>query len=214
MTPSQTLRLAGFVLLLTTLTGCATRPGPDLMGPQGPDIMAAYSGDWVLLSSESDNMAEKMLEAMAAPRGGAPGGRPAGRTAGGRSSRGTAAGMDSQQMQQALATVRVLAEVPMAMKLILAPQEATLVPARAQAMTLALGAREQRIQQGRATFLATARWTEKGLVIQRAGETAGRVKDEIAVDDQGRLVMIREISLPGRGTVRGTLRYARQTPEG
>jgi hypothetical protein len=40
-------------------------PGPDLLGPRGPNLMAAYSGDWVLLRLESDDLAGKILETQA-----------------------------------------------------------------------------------------------------------------------------------------------------
>lgn len=191
--------------------------------------MAAYSGDWVLLRLESDDLARKLLDGVAGqprpgatggvPGGGMTGGRPGGGMTGGRPGGrtmpgGRAGGMDPEAMRGAMETIRALAEVPTEMKLTLTPEEVSLVPARTPAMTLGLGAAEERILQGRATFFAAAKWTKKGLVIERAGETAGRVKDELSLDDQGRLVMKREIDLPGRGTVKGTLRYARATPEG
>lgn len=228
MNPRQFLHGAGAIVLLASLSACATRPGPDLLGPQGPNLMTAYSGDWVLLRLESDDLAEKILEAQAGqsrpgatggrPGGGMTGGRPGGGMTGGRPGGGTrpggvAGGMDPEALQQALATVRALAEVPARMTLTLRPAEMEFAPDGSPAITLGLGAREERFQQGRASFVAAAKWTRKGLVVERAGERAGRVKDEISLDDQGRLVVKRQVDLPGRGTVKGTLRYGRKPPE-
>jgi hypothetical protein len=229
MNPRQYLHGAGAMVLLGSLSACAGGPGPDLTGPRGPNLMAAYSGDWVLLRLESDDLAGKILETQAGqprpgvtggrPGGGMTGGRPGGGMTGGRPGGGArpggvAGGMDPEALQQALATVRVLAEPPLRMTLALTPDEVEFAPAGTPALTLGLGAREERFQHGRAAFVAAARWTRKGLIVERAGERAGRVKDEISVDDQGRLVVNRQVDLPGRGTVKATLRYARQTPEG
>jgi hypothetical protein len=229
MNPRQYLHGAGTMVLLASLSACAGGPGPDLLGPRGPDLMAAYSGDWVLLRLESDDLAGKILEAQAGqprpgstgarPGGGMTGGRPGGGMTGGRPGGGArpggvAGGMDPEALQQALVTVRALSEVPARMTLTLTPAEVELAPDGSPAITLGLGAREERFQQGRAAFVAAAKWTRKGLVVERAGERAGRVKDEISVDREGRLVVNRQVDLPARGTVKGTLRYARQTPEG
>ena len=217
------------MVLLASMSACAGGPGPDLLGPRGPNLMAAYSGDWVLLRLESDDLAGKILEAQtgqarpgatgARPGGGMTGGRPGGgmtgaRPGGGTRPTGVAGGMDPEALQQALATIRVLAETPLRMKLTLTSEEVELAPGDAPALTLGLGAQEERFQHGRAAFVAAARWTKKGLIVERAGERAGRVKDEISVDREGRLVVNRQVDLPARGTVKATLRYARQTPEG
>jgi hypothetical protein len=228
MTPHRSLRVTGSALLISALSACAAGPGPDLLGPRGPSLMEAYSGDWVLLRLESDDLAGNILDVMAGqprpgvtgarPGGGMTGGRGGGGMAGGRAGGGTrpggvAGGMDPEALQQAMATVRALAEVPGELRLLLTPEDVTLEPAATPTMTLGLEKREERFQHGRAAFFAAAKWTKKGLVIERAGETAGRVKDEISLDDQGRLVMKRQVDLPGRGTVKGTLRYGRRPPE-
>ncbi|MFC1791350.1 hypothetical protein ACFL0I_02650, partial [Gemmatimonadota bacterium] len=63
MRTSRFLLLTGAALLSGATASCAAGPGPDLNGPQGPSLMAAYSGDWVLVRTESDDLAEKIREA-------------------------------------------------------------------------------------------------------------------------------------------------------
>ncbi len=78
--PSVSLLKFGAPLFgISILLGCAGA-GPDLNGPDGPNLMAAYSGDWVLDRDESDDLDQKMRVAMRGPGGGmADGGKISGR---------------------------------------------------------------------------------------------------------------------------------------
>ena len=50
--------------LAITLAGCGVGPGPDLASPSGASYLSAYSGDWVLLRLDSDDLDAKYREAM------------------------------------------------------------------------------------------------------------------------------------------------------
>jgi hypothetical protein len=100
MLPQRFLPSALALAGLAGLSSCGVGPGPDLSGPQGPSFIAAYSGDWVLLRVESDDMDAKLREAMAgAPRerpaggGGMTGGRGGRRPPGGGMTGGRGGGM-------------------------------------------------------------------------------------------------------------------------
>ena len=64
---------------LPTIGGCASG-GPDLNGPEGPGLLAAYTGDWILIPAESEDLNAKMRDAERRPAGGGgmAGGRPGG----------------------------------------------------------------------------------------------------------------------------------------
>ncbi len=69
--------VAGMLMSSAVVSGCAGS-GPDLRGPEGPGLMAAYSGDWILLPTESDDLNAKVRDAMRGPGAGgvSMGGRP------------------------------------------------------------------------------------------------------------------------------------------
>lgn len=123
-------------------------------------------------------------------------------------------GGDTEQMRQAMQTMQIISQVPGEMSLVLTPDAVTLTEEEPQTSTLSLGldTDEQKVEQGLATFFARARWSDKGLEIDRKVDGGGGVKDKISIDANGRLVMKREIENPIRGKVEGTLVYRKQEP--
>jgi hypothetical protein len=75
---------------------------------------------------------------------------------------------------------------------------------------LPLSGEEETVVDGEVEYFATVKWTEEGLVIERKVDGGGRVKDKLHVDEEGRLVMEREIDALRGGTVTGTLLYRRK----
>lgn len=90
------------------------------------------------------------------------------------------------------------------------PDAALLHPADRAAGVLPLGGEETSIVEGEVEYFAAAEWTEEGLVIERKVDGGGRVKDKIRVDEEGRLVVEREIDALRGGKVKGTLFYRRK----
>ncbi len=219
------------------LSACGVGPGPDLAGPQGPSVMAAYSGDWVLLRLESDDMEAKFQEAMAGrpgasaggmPGAGVPGGGGGGMT-GGRSggmTGGRSGGMtggrrggmvpggggalDPEEMRRRMQATQAISRTPVELTLTLRPETATFAALNSAGLALPLDGEEQTITQGEVEYFAGATWTEEGLVIQRKVDGGGGVKDKIHVDEDGRLVVEREIDALRGGKVKGTLLYKRK----
>jgi hypothetical protein len=188
--------------------------------------MAAYSGDWVLLRLESDDLDRKFRDAMAdrprSPGGGVPGGgadrRPpgGGGMTGGRGGRmpgmgpGGAGNVDAEEMRRVLETTRLITRTHTELLLTLRPESATLRPADGVPLVLPLSGEEQSVVRGEAEYFAAAGWTDEGLLIERKVDGGGRVTDKIQVDQAGRLVVEREIDALRGGTVKGTLVYERK----
>ena len=63
------------------------------------------------------------------------------------------------------------------------------------------------MKQEGAEYFAKAAWTSEGLIIERKVDRGGGVKDRMKVDDQGRLIVKREIDALRGGKVEGTLIY-------
>jgi hypothetical protein len=72
-----------------------------------------------------------------------------------------------------------------------------------------LGAESERILQGGATILGKAKWTKDGLEIRRELELGPGIKDKISLNQEGKLILKREIELMG-GAVKGTLVFERK----
>jgi len=176
--------LAGAALLsFTILMGCASA-GPDLNGPDGPDFMVAYSGDWVFLPSESEDLNGKMRDSMRGPAGeagggGMAGGRPGGggggmtggggmrggMPGGGRGGGIAGAGMDPEEMRRSMEAIRNMAVVPGEVSLTLRPETVTFTQNAAAVIVLTLGAEKEEILQGGVMFGATAKWAKSGIEI-------------------------------------------------
>jgi hypothetical protein len=205
---------------VSALAACGTGPGPDLSGPDGAAYLSAYSGDWILLRLDSDDLAGKLRE-MGQTRPGATGnmpgsgrgggmtGRrpPGGMTTGGGRMPGGAGGMrDPEEMRRVMEATRALSRTPTSFSLTLRPASVTLLEEGGEPLRLELGADETGAWLGKVEFFAKAEWTADGLVIQRMVDGGGGVKDEMWVDDEGRLVVEREIDT-GRLKVEGVLRF-------
>jgi len=202
------------------LAGCGVGPGPDLAGPRGPELMRAYSGDWVLLRMESDDLDAKYREAMVGRPGPQAGMRPGGRSGGmapggGGFPRGGGGmtpggvGVDPGEMRRVFEATGRIAHTPTEIGLDLRPEGASFRPEGSGSMTLPL-AGEEEIRDGGFTYFAAARWTDEGLIVERKVDGGGKVKDRLQVNDEGRLVVKREIDALRGGTVKGTLVYARK----
>jgi hypothetical protein len=216
------------VFVVSALYACAGA-GPDLRGPEGPGLMAAFSGEWVLVLDESEDLNEKMRGAMRDPsagmpgggmtggrtgRGGMGGGRPGG-MGGGRGGGGMRGGgggmtMDPEEMRAAMDALRQISAVPDEMVLTLQVETVTLATDAANILVLTLGANEEEIGYGPATLFGTARWKKDGLEIERETEMGSGVKDVISVDQDGKLIVKREVDLMNRN-VKGTLVYQRKS---
>ena len=149
----------GLSLGLALLAGCAGS-GPDLKGPEGPSIMAAYSGDWVLDPTESDDLERKMREAMRlSPGGGTPGlmgsggagrrgggGMPGGGIRGGGGGMpGTMGGnqMDLEVRRAAMEAIREMAQAPTEFSLALQPETVAITPSTGRGLLMTIGAEEE-----------------------------------------------------------------------
>ncbi len=217
--------------LVLALSGCGTGPGPDLSGPNGAGFLSAYSGDWVLLRLESDDLDGEMREGMAARpdgRAGATGnmpgagGRGGGMTGGGRTGgmsggrRGGRGGMptggvtrDPAEMHRIIRTTRFLARTAGELTLTLRPESVRLVQGQDPPLLMNLGGDETAVLQGEVEFFAGAEWTSDGLLIERKVDGGGGVTDKIHVDEEGHLIVDREIDT-GRLKVEGVLRYRKK----
>jgi hypothetical protein len=202
ISPRSLITASGILFLL----GCGGGAGIDLTTPEGQTLQAAYSGSWELLRLESENLAEKMRGAMAAPggtQGGMTGGR-GGMWGGGRggSRSGMRGGMPSQmdpeQIMAAREGVQALSQTPERMALSLRPDRVTLSPEDQVTLPLVLGGEEERFYQANTEFSARAKWTSDGLLIERELADGFAVNDEISVDEEGRLVVVREVHLMAR----------------
>jgi hypothetical protein len=222
MTSGRLVSSGVVTILALGMWACAAGPGPDLHGPEGTRLTAAYSGDWVLLRTESDNLAAK-LRGSSGGRGGSPtggmlpGGRRGGGMGGGMGGGGVRPGSfpgggDPEEMRQAMQTMQALSQVPGEMNLLMSPDTVTITEQEPQSFALSLGLNreEQELQQGQGTFFARAKWTEEGLEIDKKVDGGGGVTDKISLDANGRLIMKREIENAIRGKVDGTLVYRRK----
>jgi hypothetical protein len=192
--------------------------------------MAAYSGDWSLLRAESDDLEGRLRASQrnqsaggfgdgmtgargGGSRGGVGGG--GGRRAGGAKRGGTpGGGVDLQAMQRAFEAVQVLARVPEEITLGLRPETVSVLQNQDEstALRLTLGADESEFIHGGMSVSARAKWTKRGIEIERVID-GGKVKDELSIDEEGRLSFKREVEVMGRH-VDGTLVYSRAGGEG
>lgn len=184
--------------------------------------MAAYSGDWTIVPEESEDLNRKMfnsIEDAASGRGG--GGRPGGGggmsgggrrggggMAGGGGMRGGSRTMDPEEMRRSMEVIRGIAQVPEVLFLNLEPETVTLSAGNSEALIMTLGSERAEVDRGGVTLLATAKWTARGIEITRELRRGGSVKDKISLDEEGNLVLEREIDLMTR-SVEGTLVYRR-----
>jgi hypothetical protein len=121
--------------------------------------------------------------------------------------------MDPEEMRLSMEVLRRLAQVPGELSLALQPQTVTLAQDAANILILTLGAPKERVLQGGATLLGTAKWTKNGIEVNREMEMGGGIKDQFGLNEEGKLVLKREIDLMGR-IVKGTLVYQRKSNEG
>jgi len=218
MLPARSLPAGAGLFLVTILMGCASA-GPDLNGPDGPTLIAAYSGDWVLVPEESEDLNRKVfnsIEDAVSGRGG--GGRPGGGGGSGRRGGtddrgGMRGGMDPEEMRRSMEVIGGMAEVPGELFLILRPEAVTLIEGAGNALVLTFGVTGEEIQRGGVTLLTTAKWAEKGIEIRRELRQGGAVIDQISLNENGDIVLEREIDLLGQ-RVAGTLVYQRKSDEG
>jgi len=180
-----------------------------------------------LVPSESEDLNAKMRDSMRNPaggpggggmtgdrggRGGMPGG--GGMRGGGGGMRGGMAGgeMDPEERRRSMEALRALSEVPGEISLSLRPEAITFTQAAANVLVLNLGAGKEEVLHGGLALLAEARWTKNGIEIDRETGQAGGIKDRFNLDENGNLILKREIDLMGR-SVKGTLVYQRKPTE-
>lgn len=138
--------------------------------------------------------------------GGMSGGRPGGsRMPGGMP--GAGGGMSPEEMQRVMRANQAIARTPGNFTLALRPESATLTQGDAGALVLTFGGQETTVNLGEVEYFAGAEWTSEGLIIERKVDMGGGVKDKMKVDDEGRLLVEREIDTGRAGKVSGTLIY-------
>jgi len=118
--------------------------------------------------------------------------------------------VDPEEMRRVMEATRLLARTQTEFGLTLRPDAASFRPAGGTAVLIPLGADESAIREGEIEYFAAARWTEEGLVVERKVDGGGKVRDKIHLDEEGRLVVEREIDALRGGTVQGTLLYRRR----
>jgi hypothetical protein len=195
----------GLSLLLASIAltyGCGGGAGVDLSGPEGPGVMAAYSGDWELVPDESQSLEERMREGMSGgmPRGGmrpSGGGRRGGAGGGARDGAGGMGGqrMDPEEMQRMREQMWSLAAPARELGLSLTETSTTLLADGSPPLVLTLGADPSVAMSGAGEIRATARWTSRGLEVSRAIPNGPEIEDRYTIDDEGLLIVRREIEM-------------------
>ena len=103
-----------------------------------------------------------------------------------------------------------LARTPTEIDLTLSPDHAVLIVGDSSKTALPLSREEKKSIRGGVDVFSQARWTEEGLEIERKVDGGGGVKDTFYVDEDGRLLLKREIEFLRGGKVEGVLVYARK----
>jgi hypothetical protein len=119
-------------------------------------------------------------------------------------------GFDPEEMRRVMQATQAISRTQVEFGLTLRPDAALLRPVDRAAVVLPLGGEEASIVEGEVAYFAAADWTEEGLIIERKVDGGGRVKDKIHLDEEGRLVVEREIDALRGGKVKGTLVYKRK----
>lgn len=113
---------------------------------------------------------------------------------------------DPEEMQRIMRATLFLARTPGNLTLTLRSESVTLVQGTNAPVKMVLDGDETEVTQGEFEYLAGAKWTDEGLVIERRVRGGGGVTDKISVDDESHLVIEREVDT-GRRKVEGILRY-------
>jgi hypothetical protein len=122
---------------------------------------------------------------------------------------GGVGGLNPEEMQRIMRATALIARTPTEMTLSLRPESVTLTQGDWAPLRMALGADEISVTQDGSEYFGKAEWTDEGLIIQRKVDMGGGVRDKMKVDDQGHLVVEREIDAMRGGKVKGTLVYRR-----
>ena len=117
--------------------------------------------------------------------------------------------MDPELRRVAMESLRELAQAPGEFSLTLRPETVALTPQDGTPLLLTIGADEDKVILAGASVMGTARWTKNGIEIKREIELGGGVEDQIRLDEEGNLILRREVHLLGGG-VEGTLLYRRK----
>ena len=117
--------------------------------------------------------------------------------------------MDPEAGRSSLEAIRELSQVPSEFSLVLRPETVGLTPSTGAAILMTLGADKEKVFLSGATVVETAKWTKNGIEIKREIELGGGVEDHFTLDDQGNLVLKREIQFRG-GAAKGILVYRRK----
>jgi hypothetical protein len=129
---------------------------------------------------------------------------------------GGAGARDPEEMRRILRATQLISRTPTEFSLALRPEDASYQPTDHSPLVLPLSGEERNIQELQPQtgevleYFAAARWTDEGLEVEQKVNGGGRVKDRIRQDDEGRLVVEREIDTGRQGKVEGTLVYRRK----
>jgi hypothetical protein len=123
---------------------------------------------------------------------------------------------DPEEMRRIMRGTQLISRTQTEFSLTLRPETARFEPTNASPLVLPLSGEEQGIEEAQpqtgevVEYFAAAKWTEDGLEVEQKVDGGGRVEDKIRVDEEGRLVVEREIDTGRQGKVKGTLVYRRK----
>jgi hypothetical protein len=116
--------------------------------------------------------------------------------------------MDPETMERMIRALEGVSRTPEQISLNLRPESVTLTQNETQVLVLVLDGGEEDIQVGDVTMVGRAKWTSHGIEIDRLGQRGQGVRDRFHVNEEGNLVLKREISMMAQ-SVKGTLVYVR-----
>ena len=119
-------------------------------------------------------------------------------------------GVDPEQLRATMEAMRQLAQVPAEISIALQPETVALTEDSRAVVILTLGAEKDKMVQGGTLLFGSAKWTKKGIEVKRETEMGPGIKDQITLDESGRLLVKRDVNLMGR-SVNGTLVYQRKS---
>ena len=103
--------------------------------------------------------------------------------------------VDPEEMRRAMQETRRIARTSRRVRLVLNPTGATLAQDSVPPLTLALEAEPTSVFDGQGEIRASAKWTSSGLEIQREIPNGGEISDTYTLDEEGQLVLRREVRM-------------------
>jgi len=124
---------------------------------------------------------------------------------------GMGGGMDPEEMRRAMEETRRIAGTAARLDLTLSPETTELAQDSTPPLSLELEAEPTSVFDGMGEIQASAKWTRKGLKIEREIPNGGEVVDTYTLEEGGRLILRREVRmLRGRTEVRVKTVYRKE----